>query len=112
MNTYRNKIQLVGRISTPISYELTEGVLFTRFKIATTEKYQNTEGVQCTQMMWHKCLAFDKVATILRDKVKNGDEIAVEGKLLQILTVHNGVNLPETVVYTTDLLILRRDEKN
>ncbi len=78
----RNKVQLIGNLgSDPEVKESEGGKTFTRFSIATSEKYTNQKGEKITDTQWHNVVAWGKTAENMGKYLKKGNEVALEGKL-------------------------------
>lgn len=82
MNTFRNRVQLIGRVGAdPEIINLEDGKKLAKFSMATNERYRDKNGdlVQVTD--WHHVNFWNKTASIVEKFVFKGNEIAVEGKL-------------------------------
>ena len=56
-------------------------VLIANFQLATTEKYKDHSGNVVEKTEWHNIAAFSRTAEIVRDYVKKGSLLYLEGKL-------------------------------
>ena len=108
MNTLRNKVQLIGNLGqNPEVKELNGGKKVAKFSLATNETYRNKEGEKVTDTQWHNLVAWGKTADIIEKYLKEGSEIAVEGKLLnRNYTDKEGVKRYVTEIQVSDLLML------
>ena len=77
-----NKVTIVGNVGDdPRMNETKEKFQVANFSVATNEIYRDKEGHEIKKTEWHKVVAWDKKAELIRDYVKKGDPIYVEGKL-------------------------------
>ena len=83
MNNLKNKVQLIGNVGTePEVKSLTSGQVLAKLALATSEIYKNKEGEKVKETYWHNLVAWGKTANVIKDYVQKGQEIAVEGKLI------------------------------
>ena len=83
MNNLRNKVQLIGNLgSNPEVINLEAGKKLAKFSIATNESYKNAQGEQVKDTQWHNVVAWGKTAEIIEKYLQKGNEIAIEGKLV------------------------------
>lgn len=106
MINIRNRVQLVGPVSGIQTYETKNGALYSRFNISTKESFISLEGVKQSVEFKHPCMAFNKHARFLRDFVTEGNEVAIEGRLIQLpfSSTINSTTIP--VVDVTEVLKL------
>lgn len=53
----------------------------TELSLATNESYKNKEGNWITSTEWHRCIAWGKLAEVISNVCKKGQEVVVRGKL-------------------------------
>ncbi len=83
MNNLRNKVQLIGNLgNNPEIVNLDSGKKLAKFSIATNESYKNAKGETIKDTQWHNLVAWGKTADIIERYLQKGNEIAVEGKLV------------------------------
>jgi single-strand DNA-binding protein len=83
MNNLKNKVQLIGNLGmNPEIKNLDSGKKLAKFSIATNESYKNAKGEKIEDTQWHNLVAWGKTAEIIEKYVKKGNEIAIEGKLV------------------------------
>jgi single-strand DNA-binding protein len=83
MNTMRNKIQLIGNLgNTPEIINLESGKKLAKISVATNETYKNNKGETIKDTQWHNCVAWGKTADIIEKYLQKGNEVAIEGKLV------------------------------
>lgn len=83
MNNLKNKVQLIGNLgNTPEVINLETGKKLAKFSIATNESYKNAQGEQIKDTQWHNVIAWGKTADIIEKYLQKGNEVAIEGKLV------------------------------
>ena len=83
MNTLRNKVQLIGNLgNNPEIITLESGKKLAKFSIATNESYKNAQGEKITDTQWHNVVAWNNTAEIVEKYLQKGNEVAIEGKLI------------------------------
>ena len=83
MNSLRNKVQLIGNLgSNPEVVNLESGKKLVKFSIATNETYKNAQGEKVQDTQWHNIVAWNNTADIAEKYLAKGNEVAVEGKLV------------------------------
>lgn len=77
-----NKVTVVGHVGDdPTMKQTREKSNMTYFSLATNDFYKDKEGNEIKKTEWHKVVAWDKRAELIKDYVKKGDPLYVEGKL-------------------------------
>lgn len=77
-----NKVILLGRLgSDPEVRTLPSGGKVVTFSIATSESYNNKEGVKVEQTEWHRIEMWEGLANIAEQYLKKGDMAYVEGRI-------------------------------
>src|SRR5687768_3890111 len=83
MNNLRNKVQLIGHLGLdPEVKNLESGKKLARISLATNESYKSAKGDKVTETQWHNLIAWGKTAEYAEKYLKKGNEVAVEGKLI------------------------------
>jgi len=83
MNNLRNSVRLIGNLGqNPEVKELPSGKKLAKVSIATTDKYKDAEGNQVSETQWHNLTAWGKTADFIGKYLEKGNEVVVEGKLL------------------------------
>ncbi|MFD1551591.1 single-stranded DNA-binding protein [Putridiphycobacter roseus] len=102
MNNLRNKVQLIGNLGmSPEVITFDNGNKLAKFTIATNETYKNAKGEKITDTQWHNVVAWGKTADIVEQYVVKGQEIALEGKIIN----RNYENKEGEKRYTTEVQI-------
>lgn len=77
-----NKVILLGNLgSDPEVRSLPSGSKVASFSIATSEAYNNKEGVKIEQTEWHRIELWDNLANIAEQYLHKGDSAYIEGKI-------------------------------
>lgn len=83
MNNLKNKVQLIGNLGmNPEIKNLESGKKLAKFSIATNESYKNAQGEKIEDTQWHNLVAWGKTADIIEKYLQKGNEVAIEGKLV------------------------------
>lgn len=76
-----SKTILLGRVGKEPEFKTTpSGTAIVNFSLATTERYKDQQGNWQDKTEWHNLVAFNRTAEIVRDHVKKGSRIHVEGR--------------------------------
>jgi single-strand DNA-binding protein len=76
-----NKVLLLGNVGKdPEVYNLHSGIVV-NLSLATNEPFKDGRGDWQERVEWHSLVAFQRTAEIIRDYVRKGSRIFVEGKL-------------------------------
>jgi single-strand DNA-binding protein len=77
-----NKVILLGNVGKDPEIRSTPGgTIVANFTLATSDRYQDAQGNWQDRTEWHALVAFKRTAEIVRDYVKKGSKLYVEGKL-------------------------------
>ena len=77
-----NKVILVGNVGRDAeSLTLQDGAMLSKFSIATKESYYDKEKNLIENTEWHNITAWRKLAEFVRNYVKKGSTVYVEGKI-------------------------------
>lgn len=108
-----NKVILVGQAGQdPETRTTTSGVTVTNLSIATNKTLKGKNGEpDREETEWHKLVFFNKLAEIVRDYVKKGSRIYVEGEnRTRKWTDDNGIERPVTEIVCNEMQLLDRKE--
>lgn len=82
MGKSMNKCFLLGNVGKdPEIKATTNGTIVANFSLATADRARGADGQWNEITIWHNCVAFQKTAEIVRDYVKKGSQVLVEGKI-------------------------------
>lgn len=77
-----NKALILGNVGKDPEIKSTgSGTLVANFSIATSDRQKDSHGNWQDKTEWHSCVAFAKTAEIVRDYVKRGSKLFIEGKI-------------------------------
>jgi single-strand DNA-binding protein len=80
--------------------------------LATNENYKNKNGEWQSITQWHTINAWGKLAELVQKLLTKGQEIVVEGKLVnQSYENKNGEKRYTTIVEASEFLVLTTKEK-
>jgi single-strand DNA-binding protein len=77
-----NKVFLLGNVGKDPEIRTTAGGMnVASFTLATADRAKDAQGNWADKTEWHNLVAFQRTAEIVRDYVKKGTQIFVEGKI-------------------------------
>jgi single-strand DNA-binding protein len=77
-----NKVFLLGNLGKDPEIRTTPGgMTVATFSLATADRAKDQSGNWVDKTEWHNLVAFQRTAEIIRDYVKKGSQIYIEGKL-------------------------------
>ncbi len=77
-----NKVILLGNVGKDPEIRSTAGgVMVASFGLATSDRFQDAQGNWQDRTEWHNLKAFKRTAEIVRDYVKKGSKLYIEGKI-------------------------------
>src|SRR6201993_429392 len=77
-----NKVILVGNVGKEPEIRATGGgMMIANFSLATTDRAKDATGNWTDKTEWHNLVAFQRTAEIVRDYVKKGSKLYIEGKI-------------------------------
>lgn len=77
-----NKVILLGNVGKDPEIRATPGgTIVASFSLATTDRAKDPSGNWTDRTEWHNLVAFQRTAEIIRDYVKKGSKLYVEGKI-------------------------------
>ena len=108
MNTLRNKVSLIGRLGAqPEVTTFDTGRTLARFTLATNERFKDKDGNWQDNTQWHIINAWGKIAERVKKALNKGQEIILEGKLVnQSYETKSGEKRYSTVIEATEFLLL------
>ena len=115
MSTLRNKVSLIGRLGQkPTLQTVGNDFILTKFTLATNEDYKDKTGKWVENTQWHNLQAWGKTAERIVKLADKGQEIMIEGKLLNQSYEKDGQKKYNTTIEIADFLLLspKNTEKN
>ncbi len=77
-----NKVILLGNVGKDPEIRSTPGgTMVANFTLATSDRQKDAQGNWQDRTEWHNLVAFQRTAEIIRDYVKKGSKLYVEGKI-------------------------------
>ena len=77
-----NKVFLLGNVGKDPEIRSTGGgTMVANFSLATSDRFQDPQGNWQDRTEWHNLVAFKRTAEIVRDYVKKGSKLYIEGKI-------------------------------
>lgn len=77
-----NKVILVGNLTKdPDMRYMPDGSALAGFGVATSESWKGKDGEKQERTEFHNCTAFKKLAEIIGEYAKKGQQVYIEGKL-------------------------------
>ena len=107
MKSLRNSVQLIGRLGQdPEVRETQAGKKLATFSLATSDKYTRPDGEKREDTQWHQIVVWGKLADIVSNYLKKGQEVALEGKLIHRSYEVEGERRYITEVNVNEMLML------
>jgi single-strand DNA-binding protein len=107
MNTLRNKVSLIGRLGQePIMQTVGNNYQLVKFSIATNENYKDKTGKWVDNTQWHNVVAWGKSAERIAKLATKGQEVMLEGRLVNRSYEKDGEKRYATDIEMTDFLLL------
>jgi len=77
-----NKVILLGNVGKDPEIRSTpSGTIVANFTLATSDRQKDQQGNWQDRTEWHNLVAFTRTAEIIRDYVKKGSKLYIEGKI-------------------------------
>ncbi len=99
-----NKVILLGNVGKDPEIRSTGGgTMVANFGLATSERFKDQQGNWQDRTEWHNVVAYARLAEIVRDYVKKGHKLFIEGRL----TTRNwdDKDHPGRKVYRTEIIV-------
>ncbi|HEV2709017.1 MAG TPA: single-stranded DNA-binding protein [Edaphobacter sp.] len=77
-----NKVLLLGNVGKDPEIRSTAGgMTVASFTLATADRQKDAQGNWADKTEWHNLVAFQRTAEVVRDYVKKGTQLFIEGKI-------------------------------
>ena len=77
-----NKVCLLGHVGKDPEIRATQGgMTIASFSLATADRQKDASGNYVDRTEWHNIVTFQKTAEVVRDYVKKGTQLHIEGKI-------------------------------
>jgi single-strand DNA-binding protein len=109
-----NKVILLGNVGKDPEIRSTSGgAIVASFTLATSDRFQDAQGNWQDRTEWHNLKAFKRTAEIVRDYVKKGHKLFIEGKITTNSwdDKETGAKRYRTEIIVTDLSLLSGREE-
>lgn len=104
-----NKVILVGNVGQDPDIRYTPGgVPVAKFRFATNERFKDKSGAWQDRVEWHNLIAWQRLAEIVGEYVKQGSKLYIEGRLQTSNWEdrQNGERKYRTEIVVRDLVLL------
>jgi single-strand DNA-binding protein len=106
MKSLRNSVQLIGNLGKDPEVKIYGDRKRATFTLATNESYKNDKGEKVQNTQWHNIVIWGSLASVAQKYLKKGQEICLEGKLIQRSYESGGQKKYITEITVNDLLML------
>jgi len=107
MNSIVNRVNLIGRLgSDPEVSQTRNGNASSRFSIAVENGFKDKDGNWSKQTQWHNIQAWGKNADSVKQTLRKGQKVLVEGRLMNNEYEKDGEKRIFTAVELTNFIIL------
>lgn len=113
MNSLRNRVNLIGNLGQdPEIKKLESGKKVTRFTLATSDDFKNSEGQKIKETTWHNIVAWNGLADVAGNYLKKGNQVAVEGRIVyRSYEDKTGATRYITEIVINDLLMIKTQKE-
>ncbi len=102
-----NKVFLLGNVTRdPEIRDTQSGTIVANLSLATNDRQKDAQGEWKDVPEYHNLVAFKRTAEIIRDYVRKGSKLYIEGKLQTQSWEKDGVKHYRTVILVNDLGLL------
>ena len=102
-----NQVFLLGNVGKePEFKESTNGTAIAKFSVATNDREKLSDGQYKDRVEWHNVVAFKRTAEVIRDYVRMGDKIHVNGRIQTRTYEKNGETKYFTEIVANDITLL------
>ena len=77
-----NRVFLIGRLTKEPEYKIVNNTALANFTVANNKTY-NKDGEKKSETSFFDCVAWGKLAEIIKQYAKKGQQVAIEGRLQQ-----------------------------
>ena len=102
-----NKVILVGRVGQDVEQKfLPNGTAVVSLTLATSEEWKDKAGDKQSRTEWHRCVAYQRLAEIIGEYVKKGQQLYIEGKLQTRSWEQEGVKRYQTEIIVSEMQMI------
>ena len=107
-----NKVMLIGNVGTaPEVRETSSGARVAKLSLATNRGWTDRSGQPQERTEWHQLTFFGRLADVVEQWVKKGDQLYVEGRLEYSQTEQEGITRYWTSIVVNELVMLGSGKK-
>jgi single-strand DNA-binding protein len=108
----KNVVQLIGYAGTdPLIKKFESGKQVAWMSLAVNESFKNSDGERVNQTTWHNLVAWGKVATIMKQVIYKGNEVAIKGRLgTRSHNDKNGIKRFTTEVIVEEIQVITKKQ--
>jgi len=106
MKSLRNSVQLIGNLGKDPEVKIYGDRKRATFTLATNESYKNDKGEKVQNTQWHNIVIWGSLAGVAQKYLRKGQEVCLEGKLIQRSYEAGGQKKFITEITVNDLLLL------
>lgn len=116
-----HKVVIIGNVSRIDTKETEKGQLVTTFSVAATRRWcRRFDRKEMTETAWFRCVAWASLASLCEKKIRGGDLVYVEGRLIpdsktgspRVWLSQDGDHRANFDVRVICFHVLRRKERN
>jgi single-strand DNA-binding protein len=111
MKSLRNSVQLIGNLGKDPEVKIYGDRKRATFTLATNESYKNDKGEKVQNTQWHNIVIWGSLAGIAQKYLRKGQEVCLEGKLIQRSYDSGGQKKFITEITVNDLLLLGKSSE-
>jgi single-strand DNA-binding protein len=111
MKSLRNSVQLIGNLGKDPEVKIYGDRKRATFTLATNESYKNDKGEKVQNTQWHNIVIWGSLAGVAQKYLRKGQEVCLEGKLIQRSYDSGGQKKFITEITVNDLLLLGKSSE-
>lgn len=106
MKSLRNKITLLGHVGKQPEILNVNNRPLAKFSMATKESYKNAKGEWVNDTTWHNMVVWGPTATYIEKNVQKGQELMVEGRIVNRSYESNGTKKYVTEIEVNEVMLI------
>jgi len=77
-----NEVELIGNVgNSPVLEKTKNQKSVVKIRLATTDNFKKANGEKVQDTQWHNVTFYDKIAEVVAEYVKKGQQIRIKGKI-------------------------------
>jgi len=101
-----NKAMVLGHLGKDPIVKTIGNTLNAKFSIATNYEYRNDQGEKVSRTEWHNIECWGPLAEIVRDYLKKGDRVCIEGRMRTTSREEEGITKYYFSIVASELVML------